>query len=129
MRKDKQRLGDYLSHILQAIERICRYTESMDELAFLKNDLVQDAVIHNFEIIGEASNNIEKHYPEFAASHPKLPLAFAYQMRNAVAHGYFKIDFEVVWKTIQHDLPGLQQLLGEVLNSLQDDDGKPHTQP
>lgn len=107
MSRDQQRLADYLAHILEAIERIDRYTEDMDELAFLNNQLVQDAVIRNFEIIGEASNNIEKHHPGFAASHPELPLAFAYQMRNAVAHGYFKVDFEIVWKTIQRDLPGL----------------------
>ena len=77
----------------------------MDEVAFLENHLVQDAVIRNLEIVGEASNNIGKHYPEFVTAHPQLPLAFAYQMRNAIAHGYFKVDFEIVWKTIQRDLP------------------------
>ena len=70
MTRDQQRLADYLSHILEAIERIDRYTEDMDELGFLNNQLVQDAVIRNFEIIGEASNNIEKHYPDFATDHP-----------------------------------------------------------
>jgi uncharacterized protein with HEPN domain len=105
MSRDQQRLSDYLAHILEAIERIDRYTEDMDEVAFLGNDLVQDAVVRNLEIVGEASNNIGKHYPEFVAAHPELPLAFAYQMRNAVAHGYFKVDFEIVWRTIQRDLP------------------------
>ena len=71
----------------------------MNELAFLNDKLVQDAVIRNFEIIGEASNNIEMHYPEFASAHPELPLAFVYQICNAVAHGYFKVDFEIVWET------------------------------
>ena len=66
----------------------------MDELTFLVNKLVQDAVIRNFEVIGEASNNIERHYPEFVVEHPELPLASAYQMRNAVAHGYFKVDLK-----------------------------------
>jgi uncharacterized protein with HEPN domain len=107
MSRDQQRLADYLAHILEAIERIKRYTKDMAELAFLENQLVQDAVIRNFEIIGEASNNIEKHYPEFAAEHPELPLALASQMRNALAHGYFKVDFEIVWKTIRSDLPAL----------------------
>jgi uncharacterized protein with HEPN domain len=107
MSRDQQRLADYLADILEAIERIDRYTGDMDELIFLNNQLVQDAVIRNFEIIGEASNNIEKYYPEFAVAHPELPLAFAYQMRNAVAHGYFKVDYEIVWKTIHRDLPAL----------------------
>lgn len=110
MSRDQQRLADYLAHILEAIER---YTREMAQRAFLDNQLVQDAVIRNLEIIGEASNNIEKHYPEFAASHPELPLAFAYQMRNAVAHGYFQVDFEIVWKTIQSDLPRLHAQVAE----------------
>lgn len=105
MTLDQQRLADYLAHILEAIERIELYVADMDELAFLRSKLVQDAVIRNFEIIGEASNNIEKRYPEFVKAHPELPLSSAYQMRNAVAHGYFKVDFELVWKTICNDLP------------------------
>lgn len=109
MSRDSQRLGDYLTHILEAIERISRYTNDMDEIAFLANQLVQDAVIRNIEIIGEASHNIEVHHPDFAAEHPDLPLAFAYQMRNAVAHGYFKVDMEIVWKTVQRDLPVLHR--------------------
>lgn len=79
----------------------------MDEATFLRNQLVHDAVIRNFEIIGEASRNIERRYPDFAAAHPEVPLAFAYEMRNALSHGYFAVDLEIVWKTIQLDLPDL----------------------
>ena len=118
MTRDQQRLADYWSHILEAIERIDQYTEDMDEVAFLDNPLVQDAVIRNFEIIGEASNNIEKHHPEFVAAHPELPLSFAYQMRNALAHGYFKVDLEILWKTIHRDLPGLHAQIQNVRNFL-----------
>jgi uncharacterized protein with HEPN domain len=107
MKRDPQRLSDYFNHILEAIERIEEYVSDLDEIAFLGNKLVQDAVIRNFEVIGEASNNIEKRFPEFVAAHPELPLTSAYQMRNAVAHGYFQVDFEILWKTIQRDLPGL----------------------
>ncbi len=118
MSRDRQRLADYLAHILEAIERIERYTGDLAELAFLENQLVQDAVIRNFEIIGEASNNIEKHYAEFAAEHPELPLASAYQMRNAIAHGYFKVDFEIVWKTIHSDLRSLHAKIQNVRAAL-----------
>lgn len=115
MSHDQQRLTDHLAHILEAIDRIVRYTEDMSEMAFLENSMVQDAVIRNIEIIGEASNNIGKHYQDFAAAHPELPLAFAYQMRNAVAHGYFKVDLEIVWRTIHSDLPGLYQQVRQVI--------------
>ena len=109
------RLPDYLGHIQDAIERISRYTEDMDDVAFLRNDMAQDAVIRNLEIIGEASHNIEAHFPEFVTAHPELPLAFAYQMRNAVAHGYFKVDLEIVWKTVQNDLSGLYAQVRELV--------------
>ncbi len=114
MSRDQQRLAEYLAHILEAIERIARYTKDMDKEAFLNDGLVQDAVIRNFEIIGEASNNIEKHFPEFAATHQELPLSVAYQMRNALAHGYFDVDFEIVWRTIHKDLPKLHLQVSEI---------------
>jgi len=122
MSRDMQRLADYLAHILEAIERIDRYTEDMSEVAFLESEMAQDAVIRNFEIIGEASHNIDTHYPEFAAAHPELPLAAAYQMRNAVAHGYFKVDLEIVWKTIHRNLPGLYRQVQAVAQELPADD-------
>jgi uncharacterized protein with HEPN domain len=111
MTKDDLRLNDYLGHILEAIERIEEYVSDIDELNFLGNRLIQDAVIRNFEIIGEASNNIQKRFPQFVTDHPELPLSTAYQMRNALSHGYFKVDFEMVWKTICNDLPRLYMLV------------------
>lgn len=120
MSRDTQRLADYLEHVLTAIERIERYIVDCDELAFLTSELVQDAVIRNLEIVGEACHNIETHYPDFAVSHPDLPLAFAYQMRNAVAHGYFRVDLEIVWKTVQNDLAPLYQQVRALRATLTD---------
>ncbi|QDL54564.1 HepT-like ribonuclease domain-containing protein [Rhodoferax aquaticus] len=117
MSTNLQRLAEYLGHILEAIERIEHYVADLDELAFLNSKLVQDAVIRNFEIIGEASNNIEKRYPDFVKAHPELPLASAYQMRNAMAHGYFKVDYEVFWKTICNYLPNFYQLVKAAASS------------
>jgi uncharacterized protein with HEPN domain len=65
--------------------------------------------------------DIEKHHPEFPAMHPELPLAFAYQMCNAVAHGYFKVDLGIVWKTIRLDLPGFCILVQNATASLKND--------
>ena len=53
MSRDKKRLRDYLNHILEAIARIERYVEDINELEFVNNELIQDAVIRNIEIIGE----------------------------------------------------------------------------
>lgn len=108
------RVPDYLGHILQAIERIDRYTADIDEVGFLSSELVQDAVIRNIEIVGEAANNIQRVAPEFAALHDDIPWQVMYTMRNRVSHGYDKVDLEIVWKTIQGDLPTLYQQVQEV---------------
>jgi len=103
------RVPDYLEHILHAIARIDHYTEDLDEVGFLNNTLVQDAVIRNIEIIGEASNNIQRFAPDFAAKHDDIPWLLMYTMRNRVSHGYDTVDLEIIWKTIQRDLPKLYQ--------------------
>ena len=118
MTREQQRLTDYLLHIADAIQRIDRYTDDMDLASYLANELVQDAVIRNLEILGEASHKIEVRYPDFANSNPQIPLSIAYQMRNALAHGYFKVDHEIVWKTIERDLPELENQITAALNSL-----------
>jgi uncharacterized protein with HEPN domain len=105
------RVPDYLGHILEAIERIERYVSGLDESAFLSSNLVQDAVIRNIEIIGEASNNTQRTDPSFAAQHDNVPWQVMYAMRNRVSHGYDKIDFKLVWKTICNDLPDLHKLV------------------
>lgn len=116
-----QRLADYLRHILEAVDRIDRYTAGLAEDGFLDSPMIQDAVLRNLEIIGEASRNIERRHPEFAAAHPELPLAFAYQMRNVVAHGYFEVDIEIVWKTVERDLPTFARQVRAALDGLSSD--------
>jgi uncharacterized protein with HEPN domain len=104
---DALRIPDYLEHILEAIERIDSYLADTDEVAFLKDQKTQDAVVRNFEVIGEAAHNIELFHSAFAAKHPEVPWTVIYAMRNRIAHGYFKVDLEMVWKTIHTDLPEL----------------------
>ena len=107
-KSDALRVMDYLGHIVEAIDRIHRYVDDMTELTFLGDEKTQDAVVRNFEVLGEAAHNIEIFHAGFAAAHPQVPWALMYAMRNRVAHGYFKVDFELVWKTIDADLPELR---------------------
>ena len=99
------RLDEDLSHIVESIERIERFTHGFSRADFIANELVQDAVLRNIEIVGEASHKIEVLFPEFATAHPELPLSIAYHMRNSVSHGYLGVDLGVVWNTIKSDLP------------------------
>ena len=119
MTPDPMRVEDYLRHILEAIERIQRYTKDLQEEAFSANVLVQDAVIRNLEVIGEASKNAALHGKDRAEISDKIPLLRdVYLMRNRLAHGYFSIALPVVWSTIQKDLPALRQEIREMYDRL-----------
>ena len=111
------RLAAYLGHIQEAIERCHRHVVDMDEMAFLKDTKTQDAVIRTFEVIGEASNNIKKYFPEFATQHPEVPFGMAIGMRNALSHGYFNVDLEIMWKAIHGDLPQLHDTVRSLLDT------------
>jgi len=100
-----------LEHILFAIKRIERHVTDVDEISFLQSELLQDAVVRNIEVIGEAANNIQQVDPSFANAHSEVPWQVMYAMRNRLSHGYDKIDFEMVWKTVCNDLPALYQLV------------------
>lgn len=104
--------------MLQAIERIERYTATLNEGAFLASDEKQDAVIRNIEILGEAARNVERHYPDFAKRHADIPWTDIYLMRNRVAHGYFSVDIEIVWKTIRNDLPALARQVSALVDKM-----------
>ncbi len=117
-KSDVLRIPDYLEHILEAIERIDRYLEDTDEVAFLNDQKTQDAVVRNFEIIGEAAHNIESYHGKFAAAHPEVPWTVVYAMRNRVAHGYFKVDLGMIWKTIHTDLPELHSQIKRLLDQI-----------
>ena len=115
--EEDARLKDYLGHILIAIDRINQYLDEMNETAFAQDQRTQDAVIRNFEIIGEASRNITKHYSDYAAKNSHVPWDIAYEMRNVLAHGYFGVDIGIVWKTIENDLPILKAQITALLQT------------
>lgn len=114
--KHPERVEDYLEHIAEAIDRATGYVQSLQSLDDLKqNVLIQDAVIRNIEIIGEAVAHLDRMAPEFLAQHPQLPWPQMRAMRNAVIHEYFFVDLEIVWTTIKRDLPQLKQQIEALL--------------
>ena len=78
----------------------------------------QDAVIRNLQVIGEATQNIRQRHPDFVVAHANVPWVSAYGMRNAITHGYFTVDMERVWTTIQNDLPPFEAQLRELAADL-----------
>lgn len=112
---DPTRVPIFLGHVLEAIDHIQSYVEGMDEPEFLSHRLVQDAVVRNLEIIGEACNNVRKHDPSFVEAHPEIPWASAIGNRNYLSHGYFNVSYTSVWNTVQLHLPGLRAAIAALL--------------
>ncbi len=101
------RMGDYLEHIRQASSDAITFVDGLSKPEFFEDKRTQQAVIMSLVIIGEASTKIMDQHPEFAAAQPQVPWRSMRGMRNRIAHGYFDINLEVVWDTVQHALPEL----------------------
>jgi uncharacterized protein with HEPN domain len=86
----------------------------MEKPDFLASPLVQDAVLRNLEILGEAAHSIELNDSQFASKYPLIPLRDIIAMRNQLVHGYFAVNLSIVWATLQEDIPGLKKLVQQV---------------
>lgn len=106
----------YLSHILEAVERILNYTTS-GERAFRSDIKTQDAVIRNLQVLGEAVKNVSM---ETRTAHAEVPWKDIAGMRDRVVHAYFGVSLDIVWDIVANHLPALRQSVGEVLRGLQD---------
>lgn len=114
--KHPERVEDYLEHIAEAIERATGYLQPVTDFeAFQKNLQVQDAVVRNIEIIGEAVNKINITDPDFIQQRPELPWSQMRGMRNIAIHEYFFVDLKVVWTTVRDDFPKLKQQIDALL--------------
>lgn len=102
----------YLRHIIDAILAVAEYIEGVDEEAFKGNRLVQDGVIRQIQIIGEATKRLSA---EFRASHSSVPWQDIAGMRDKLVHDYLGVDIETVWLTAQEDLPPLGSEVGKIL--------------
>ena len=109
------RVSDYLSHILEAARLARTYIEGMVKADFLVDRRTQQAVILNLITIGEAAARVVNEYADFADAHPEVPWAQMRGMRNRMAHGYFDINLDTVWDTVQMSLPDLEEKLRKIV--------------
>lgn len=105
----------YLAHIMECIQKIERFTER-GRGHFLEDELTQDAVLRNFEVIGEAAKRLDDSY---RASHPEIPWRAIAGLRDVLIHQYEGVDLEKVWAIVEKDLPGLKQSIAGLLPPLE----------
>ena len=101
----------FIEHILLCIDKIQEYTKNLTTQDFNNNELIQDAVIRNIEIIGEATKKISK---DLKSQYQEIPWKEMSGMRDKLIHDYFGVDVDVVWKTVNEDIPYLKSLIENI---------------
>ena len=92
----------YLEDMINSMERIIEYIHGLSYENIQLDQKTIDAVVRNFEIIGEATKNI----PDIVKNkYPDIPWRAMYSLRNRISHEYFGIDFELIWDIAQNHLP------------------------
>ena len=104
-----------LEDILEAGNKILSYTAAMSFDDFIADNKTIDAVVRNFEIIGEAANRVPE---DFKSSHPEIEWRRIIGFRNRIIHEYFGIDYETVWKIKNENIPGLIDYTQQALDEL-----------
>ena len=102
----------YLDDILNSIIRISEYIEGYSFTDFKKDYKTVDAVIRNFEIIGEAAKKLPDHIKE---KYTEVPWSEMYLLRNKVSHEYFGVDYEIIWDVASNYLPENKTQIEEIL--------------
>jgi uncharacterized protein with HEPN domain len=104
----------YLINIAECIARIELYTSSGYE-SFMKTMMIQDAVIRNFEVMGEATKRLS---PEIRETYPQIQWQQIAGFRDVLIHDYLKVNLRRVWGVIERDLPPLKTVVREMLEAL-----------
>jgi uncharacterized protein with HEPN domain len=104
----------YLEDIVLAMDRIQEYIIGLDFIQFERDYKTIDAVIRDFELIGEASKNLSK---EIKDNYPHIPWDEMYRLRNRISHEYFGIDYEIIWDIISRHLPSNHKDINVILDN------------
>jgi uncharacterized protein with HEPN domain len=104
-----------LEDIRDAAQKILSYTNGMSFDDFIRDDKTIDAVVRNFEIIGEAANRVPDN---FKSDHPEIEWRRMTGLRNRIIHEYFGINYATVWKIKEENIPELADFVQLAIDNL-----------
>ncbi len=107
----------FINDMLECIERIEKYISGLSYDDFIKDDKTKDAVVRNLEIIGEAANQIPV---DIRKKYKDIPWAQIVGLRHRLIHGYFVIDYDIVWNIIDKEMPDLKIRMKKILKGLRE---------
>ena len=120
MSQHPERVGDYLEHILAAVDRIQRYVAGKSAADFMADTFLQDAVLRNLGVVGEAARRLLADSPEYVALHPDIPIAKINATRNRIIHAYEEVDLDIIWNLLLYDVSVLRPKIVEALNEFKE---------
>lgn len=102
----------FLQHMLAAMERVQELTGKTTENAFKNDWVLQNALMRELEVLGEAAGRVS---PEYVKAHPAIPWREITGLRHKLIHHYFEVDLAIVWQTATINVPEVLPILGNVL--------------
>jgi uncharacterized protein with HEPN domain len=102
----------FLTDIEEAAQAIDEFVAGLDEAAFCQDDKTQSAVLQKLIVIGEAAARLPQ---EFKDEHPSIEWRDIVAFRNILVHSYFSVKLEIVWETVQNDVPALRRQIAQIL--------------
>lgn len=107
-------VSDYLRHIVRELEYLAGVASDLSEESFLSDDTLQRAFARSLEVIGEATKNLPA---EWRAAHPAIDWPAMAGMRDRLIHGYFGVDYEIVWDVVSVRVPALREEIARLLEA------------
>lgn len=110
----EDRFAEHIDQMLEATRLACSYVEGLHKTEFLDDKKTQQAVILNLLLIGEIATKLLRDHDDLSEKYPDISWKSMKGMRNRIAHGYFEINLDIVWDTVQDSLPDLLQKLNRM---------------
>ena len=105
---------EYLKHILDETNYLIKSSKDLEEEKFSRDETFQKAFVRSLEIIGEATKNLPK---EFIGTHLEVDWKSIAGMRDRLIHGYFGVDYQIVWDVVKTEIPRLNKKIKTILKT------------